>query len=78
MNAAITAFFEMIKQFLNVKQTDMENKPILEMVKDKKSLKKGTDIAERILDITDRYQEHFSKSDLRRYNSLKKKFKKFN
>lgn len=78
MVAAITAFFEMLKQALTVKQTDLENKPTLEIVKDKKSLKKGTNYAEQILVITDKYTKYFTSTDLKKYNSLKRKFNKNN
>ena len=78
MNTAITALFEMIKQLLCVKQTEMEHKESLDIVKDKKSLKKATNYTEQLLVITDKYIEYFNKSDLRKYKSLKKKFLKNN
>ena len=76
MGAAITALLDLIKQFLCVKQTEMVNKPILDVVKDKRALKKATNYTEQILSITDNYVEHFTKRDLKRYNTLKKKFNK--
>ena len=74
----ITALLELLKQFLSVKQTDMENRPILDAIKDKRNLKKATNITEKLLVITDKYIEHFEKKDLRQYNNLKNKFLKFN
>ena len=56
----------------------MEHKPVLDVVKDKKSLKKGTNYAEQIFEITDQYTKYFSKKHLTKYNSLKKKFNKNN
>lgn len=76
MNTAITALFEMLKQLFSLKQTDLENKSELSVVKDKNTLKKGTNYAEQILLITDKYTKFFDKSDLKKYNSLKKKFNK--
>lgn len=78
MLATITAFFEMLKQAFNLKQTDIENKTTLEVVKDKKSLKKATNYAEKILKITDKYIRFFDSKDLKRYNVLKDKFNKNN
>lgn len=76
--ATITALLEFLKSLCGLKQTDLENKTTLEVVKDKKSLKKGTNYAEQILEITDQYTRYFSKKHLTKYNSLKKRFKKNN
>lgn len=78
ITAAVQALCDMIKQVLSLKQTDLENKPTLEIVKEKKSLKKATNYTEQIIEIVDKYKDNFSKSDLRKYNSLKKKFNKNN
>lgn len=78
MLAAISTLFEFLKSLCNLKTTDIENKSILTVVKDKNNLKKGTNYAEQLLDITDEYTQYFSKSHLRKYNSLKKRFKKYN
>jgi hypothetical protein len=56
----------------------LENKPTLEIVKEKKSLKKATNYTEQIIEIVDKYTNCFTKSDLRKYKSLKKKFNKNN
>ena len=78
ITAAIQSFCEMVKQFFQVRQTDMENKPTLEVVKDKKSLKKGTDYAEKIIDLCDTYEHLFSDKDRKKYKTLKTKFRKYN
>ena len=36
MNTAITAFFEMLKQFFQLKETDIEHRPTTDAIKDKK------------------------------------------
>lgn len=46
ITAAITAFCEMVKEFFEFKTTDIVNKPSTEIVKEKKSLKKASDITE--------------------------------
>lgn len=78
MLTIVSSIFEFLKSLCNLKSTDIENKSILTVVKDKNNLKKGTNYAEQLLDITDNYTQYFSKSHLKRYNSLKKKFKKYN
>lgn len=78
MGTAITALLELLKQFLCVKQTDMENRPVLDAIRDKRNLKKATDIMEKVLLIADKYTEQFDKKDLKQYNKLKNRFLKFN
>lgn len=78
ISAAIQSLMEMIKQALSLKQTDLENKPTLEIVREKKALKKATNYTEQMIEIVDKYKDSFSKSDLRKYNSLKRRFNKNN
>jgi hypothetical protein len=78
ITAAIQSVCEMVKQFFQVRQTDMENKPTLEIVKDKKDLKKATNYAEKIFRITDKYTKYFNKTDLKNYENWKRLFEKYN
>lgn len=78
MITAITAALTAIKEFFGWRTSVTQNKPTLEVVKDKKSLKKGTNYAEKIFEITDKYTQYFEDKDLRKYKSLKKKFNKNN
>lgn len=78
MNTAITAFFEMLKQFFELRETDIEHKPTTDAIKDKKTLKKATNITEQILEITDNYVESFDEKDAKKYEKLKKRFLKYN
>lgn len=43
---------------------------------DKKKLKKATNIAEQIIEITRKYESSMSKKDRRRFKSLAKRFNK--
>ena len=61
ISSVLTALFDLIKSYLTTKDTEMKNKPTLEVVKDKKCLKKATNCTEQILLITDNYTEYFSK-----------------
>lgn len=78
MNTAITAFLEMLKQFFSLRQSSIENQTTTSVIKDKKSLKKASNITEKILLITDKYKDSFDKKDLRNYEKLKNKFLKVN
>ena len=78
ISEAIQSACEMIKSFFNLRQSDIENKPTLEIVKDKKDLKKASNYAEKIIDIAEKYSKYFTKTDLNHFNSWKKQFKKYN
>lgn len=76
--AALTAFCEALKEIFHFKEVDIQNKPVTELAKDKKSLKKATNYTEQIIEIVDNYTLYFSDKDLRKYKSLKRKFMKNN
>lgn len=78
MMMSIKAFFDSISKIMNVYETKIKNQTTTEVVKDKRALKKATDITEEILELTDKYCETFEKRDLRKYEKLKKKFLKVN
>ena len=78
MIAAITAALEVVKSFLGFKTEEIKLKPTLEVVKDKKDLKKASNITEEIIQLVDPYSETFDKSDLKKYQKLKKEFLKHN
>ena len=42
ISSVLTALFDLIKSYLTTKDTEMKKKPTLEVIKDKKSLKKAT------------------------------------
>ena len=76
IDACLTELFAMVKEWFKKSQIEIKNKPTLEVVKDKKELKKASNITEDILLLTDKYYHLFDKSDQRKYNRLKKKFNK--
>lgn len=78
MIAALKAFFDSLSKMMNVYETKIKNQTTTEVVKDKRALKKASNITEEILEITDKYCETFEKRDIRKYNKLKKKFLKVN
>lgn len=54
----------------------VENQETTSLVGDKKDLKKATNIAEQIIEITRKYESSMSKKDRRRFKSLAKRFNK--
>ena len=78
MLGAITAGLTALKEFFGWRTAAAENRSNHEVVRDKKSLKRGTNYAERIFDITDRYVKYFEERDVKRYKNLKKLFNKYN
>lgn len=78
MMMTIKAFFDSLSKMMNVYETKIKNQTTTEVVKDKRALKKASNITEEILEITDKYCKTFEKRDLRKYEKLKKKFLKVN
>jgi hypothetical protein len=74
----IKAFFNLVSAYFKFAKAGKEHAAEISTVKDRKALKKATDIAEKIMSITDRYSEGFSKQDLKKYEKLKEQFKKVN
>lgn len=54
----------------------VENQETTSLVGDKNDLKKATNIAEQIIEITRKYESSMSKKDRRRFKSLAKRFNK--
>lgn len=70
----ITALEKMLETY----KTSLEEQTTTEVVKEKKSLKKASDITEQILDIVDNYKHLFTEKDLKKYTKLRSKFLKVN
>lgn len=78
MIGLIKAIVTSITEALRAYETKIKNQTTTEVVKEKKQLKKASNITENILMITDNYTHVFTETDLVRYNKLKKKFLKVN
>lgn len=78
MLSLLSQIFNAIKQLLATYETSIKNRTTTEVVKDKKQLKKASNITEEILEITDKYIDSFEKDDKKDYGKLKKRFLKFN
>lgn len=78
MIAAIKALFDSITQTMKTYETKIQARTTEEVVKEKRCLKKASDITEQILILVDSYKHLFNEKDLDRYEKLKKKFLKVN
>ena len=78
IQTAIQAFCDMMKQIFSTHQTEIEHTLDITVVRDKKNLKKACDYAEKLILITDKYIDNMSKTDLKKYNTNKNKFFKYN
>lgn len=78
MLSLLSQLITMLKQLLSTYETSVKNQTTTEVVRDKKYLKKASNITEEILEITDKYFESFEKEDIKKYIKLKKRFLKFN
>ena len=73
-----TEVIDAIEKMLETYKTSLEEQTTTEIVKEKKNLKKASNLCEEILGITDKYKNTFDKKDLLRYNKLRDKFFKVN
>ena len=73
-----TEVIDAIEKMLETYKTSLEEQTTTEIVKEKKDLKKASNLCEKILEITDKYKNTFDKKDLSRYNKLRDKFFKVN
>lgn len=78
MITAIKSIIDTINQALQTYCVKLQMQATTEVVKDKKTLKKASNITEKILLLTDKYKELFSEEDIKQYEKLKRKFLKCN
>lgn len=78
MFKALTEAITALEKMLEAYKTSLEEQTTTEVVKEKKSLKKASDITEEILDIVENYKHLFNEKDLKRYNKLRSKFLRVN
>lgn len=76
IQATVQALLDCLSQFFSYKKVKTENQDGIEIIDDKKDLKKSANIAERIIQIALKYQNGMSKFDRYKLNSLVKRFNK--
>ena len=78
MLAAIKSFFDSLVEIMRAYEVKIANQATTELVKEKRKLKKASDLTEQILNITDKYIDLFEETDFNKYIRLKAKFLKVN
>lgn len=71
---AIRAVGEAFTSLFNYCRTNKEHQAETQIVKDKRRLKKATNIAQELFTITDLYTNTFSTKDKRQYKKLRREF----
>ena len=75
-----TVFFQSlldcVKQFTKYKTTKLEKQESSDIITNKNKLKKAGNIAEEIIEISNKYKSVMTAADKRKLNSLIKKFNK--
>lgn len=77
-SALITAISNMFAKLFELKTVKVENRPTTEIIEEKKDYKKGTDIAEKIIEIAQRYKQEMTFSHRLKFSHLCEQFKKYN
>lgn len=72
---AIKSVGEAFTSLFNYCTTAKEVQSETQVIKDKKRLKKATDIAEKMFAIVDKYLPYFNRDDQKDYNRLYEEFK---
>ena len=74
----ISALGNLFANIFEYKTTELKTKPNIEIIKDKKNYKKATNIAEKIINISNKYKNYMNSSDKRKLANLIKIFEKYN
>lgn len=72
----LQSLLDCVQQIINYKTKKIEKQESIDILTDKKDLKKAGNIAEQIIEITLNYKFLMSKKDQRKIESLVKKFNK--
>ena len=73
---SIKAVGEAFTSLFNYCQTNTEHQSETQIVKDKRRLKKATNVAQQIFAISDKYQQDYTLHDRKAYQRLRAKFDK--
>ncbi|MBS4760279.1 MAG: hypothetical protein KHX03_06240 [Clostridium sp.] len=77
-SALIKAIADMFSKFFELKAVQTENLSTTEIIEDKKDYKKATNIAEKIIAITNKYKKQMTFADRMRFAHLCESFYKHN
>lgn len=74
----ITAIGNMLAKLFELKTATVENQAETEIIDDKKDYKKATNIAEKIINIAQKYKSEMTFADKLNFSHLIQKFQKYN
>lgn len=77
-SAIITAVSNMFSKFFEFKTTQVENQSQTEVIEDKRDYKKAVDLAEKIIDIAEKYKPQMTFAHRLKFVHLVQSFKKHN
>lgn len=77
-SSVITAVSELFTKFFELKRTQIENQSQTEIIEEKTDYKKATNIAEKIIDIAEKYTKYMTFAHRLRFVHLVQTFKKYN
>ncbi|MBS6552909.1 MAG: hypothetical protein KH321_03085 [Clostridium sp.] len=75
ISTAIEAFFKSLSSGFDYASTSKEHQSETQIIKDKKRLKKATDIAEKIISLVYKYLDCFDEKDRKKFIKLHDDFK---
>ena len=78
MMLAVKSVIDAVKQGISAYETHLKTQTTTEVVKEKKQLKRASNITEQILLLVDKYVNLFTDDDQHLYQKLKRKFLKVN
>lgn len=74
----LTTIGNMLTKLFELKKTQVENQVTTEIIDDKKDYKKATNIAEKIIEISQKYKQEMTFADKLNFSHLVQKFQKYN
>ena len=74
----LTAISNLLSKFFDWKKSAAEHQMETDIIDDKKDYKKATDIAEKIIDIAEKYKHEMTMAHRLRFYHLVQSFKRFN
>ena len=75
---AVQAIFDAINKIFDFGKTSVEHQSEKQVIKDKKNYKKATNIAEKIIILSNKYVDTFLEKDRKTFEKLVNQFYKYN
>lgn len=78
ISAAISSLSNMFSKFFELKTVENQNLPTTEIIDDKRDFKKALNVAEKIINLVQKYKPQMTFSDRLRFSHLSENFFKHN